>query len=168
LEDEGMDAVTVGSVEQFQGEVRTIIFTRQNLRNNGHIIGAADYDNVHRKKWQGRRLATRARICPRCSTHEWCVVRHYFKYPSQLQSVSFTRAMALLIIIGNPNVLSKGHYWRSFLEYVHKQGGWTGKPLSWQIETDTASFGGEVLPTEEYSTGDEFTGGIRSHYFREI
>lgn len=43
-----------------------------------------------------------------------------------------TRAQALLIIIGDPNVLSLDPLWRSFLNYIYNNGGWTGRPLpSW-------------------------------------
>lgn len=43
-----------------------------------------------------------------------------------------TRAQALLIVIGDPNVLSLDPLWRSFLNYLYNQGGWTGHPKpSW-------------------------------------
>ncbi|TRM60361.1 P-loop containing nucleoside triphosphate hydrolase protein [Schizophyllum amplum] len=45
-------------------------------------------------------------------------------------NVSVTRAKSLLIIIGDPNVLSLDPLWRSFLHYIHVNGGWTGG-LSW-------------------------------------
>ena len=37
-----------------------------------------------------------------------------------------TRAKALLIIVGDPNVLSLDPLWRSFLTF-HDNGGWTGQ-----------------------------------------
>jgi helicase MOV-10 len=42
-----------------------------------------------------------------------------------------TRAQALLIIVGDPNVLSIDRMWRSFLNYIHNNGGWKGRPISW-------------------------------------
>ncbi|EIN09607.1 P-loop containing nucleoside triphosphate hydrolase protein [Punctularia strigosozonata HHB-11173 SS5] len=42
-------------------------------------------------------------------------------------NVAVTRAKALLIIVGNPNVLSLDPLWRGFLNYIHQNGGWTGQ-----------------------------------------
>lgn len=43
-------------------------------------------------------------------------------------TVAITRAQALLIIIGNPLVLSLDPVWRPFLDYVYNKGGWKGRP----------------------------------------
>lgn len=45
-----------------------------------------------------------------------------------------TRAQALLIVVGDPSVLSLDPLWRSFLNYVHLNGGWKGLPISWDPE----------------------------------
>ncbi|KIM34475.1 hypothetical protein M408DRAFT_325871, partial [Serendipita vermifera MAFF 305830] len=44
-------------------------------------------------------------------------------------NVAMTRAQALLIVIGNSNILSLDPLWHSFLDYIYKGGGWTGNPL---------------------------------------
>jgi helicase MOV-10 len=44
--------------------------------------------------------------------------------------VSVTRAKALLVVIGDPSVLSLDPLWRAFLKYVHDNGGWKGPPIS--------------------------------------
>ena len=57
--------------------------------------------------------------------------------------VALTRAQALLIVIGNPVVLSLDPIWREFLDYVHIRGGWRGKQIDWDPEEpvlDTADF----------------------------
>jgi len=46
-------------------------------------------------------------------------------------NVAVTRAQAMLIIVGDPAVLSLDPLWRSFLNYIHLRGGWTGSPISW-------------------------------------
>jgi len=51
-----------------------------------------------------------------------------------LSSVALTRAQALLIVIGNPVVLSLDPLWRSFLNFVHMRGGWKGKEIDWNPE----------------------------------
>ncbi|KAI0062693.1 P-loop containing nucleoside triphosphate hydrolase protein [Artomyces pyxidatus] len=50
-------------------------------------------------------------------------------------NVAVTRAQALLIVVGDPNVLSLDPLWRSFLNYVHINGGWKGVPISWDPHT---------------------------------
>ena len=42
-----------------------------------------------------------------------------------------TRAKALLIVIGDPLVLSLDPLWRDFLNYIHINGGWKGSPIPW-------------------------------------
>jgi helicase MOV-10 len=59
--------------------------------------------------------------------------------------VALTRAQALLIVIGNPIVLSLDPIWRGFLNFVHIRGGWRGKKIDWDpLEP--------VLSTGEYTS----------------
>ena len=51
-----------------------------------------------------------------------------------LTAVAITRAQALLIVIGNPIVLSLDPLWRELLNYIHINGGWKGKQLDWNPE----------------------------------
>ncbi|NXJ74313.1 SDE3 helicase, partial [Trogon melanurus] len=51
----------------------------------------------------------------------------FVKNPKRL-NVAITRAKALLIVVGNPAVLSKDHHWRRFLRYCVEEGGYTGYP----------------------------------------
>ncbi|XP_064604898.1 putative helicase MOV-10 [Liolophura sinensis] len=44
-------------------------------------------------------------------------------------NVAITRSRALLIVVGNPLILSKDTYWNSFFEFCHKNGGYTGMPF---------------------------------------
>ncbi|KAH9948060.1 P-loop containing nucleoside triphosphate hydrolase protein [Amylocystis lapponica] len=46
-------------------------------------------------------------------------------------NVAMTRAQALLIVVGDPSVLSIDPLWRGFLNYVHLNGGWRGDPITW-------------------------------------
>ncbi|GBE89135.1 P-loop containing nucleoside triphosphate hydrolase protein [Sparassis crispa] len=63
-------------------------------------------------------------------------------------NVAVTRAQALLIVVGDPSVLSLDPLWRSFLNYAHINGGWRGNAPSW----DT------LAPVE---TGSDFSGQVR-------
>lgn len=48
--------------------------------------------------------------------------------------VAMTRAQALLIVIGDPVVLSLDPLWRSFLTYIFNNGGWTGPRPDWDTD----------------------------------
>jgi len=48
--------------------------------------------------------------------------------------VAITRAQALLIVIGNPDILSLDPFWRGFLNYIHGGGGWRGAKIEWDPE----------------------------------
>ncbi|XP_058712110.1 helicase MOV-10 isoform X2 [Poecile atricapillus] len=51
----------------------------------------------------------------------------FLKNPKRL-NVAITRAKALLIVVGNPIVLSKDPHWHRFLSYCKAEGGYTGYP----------------------------------------
>lgn len=50
--------------------------------------------------------------------------------------MAITRAQALLIVVGNPDILALDPVWRAFLNYIHLRGGWRGKPISWNAEDE--------------------------------
>ena len=54
--------------------------------------------------------------------------------------------MALLIVIGNPEVLSLDPMWRSFLNYVRRNNGCIGAEISW-------NYNEEVDVTGDYAEG---------------
>ena len=45
--------------------------------------------------------------------------------------MAITRAQALLIVIGDPDILGENELWRTFLDYIKSRGGWTGKKPNW-------------------------------------
>ncbi|NXG63328.1 SDE3 helicase, partial [Hemiprocne comata] len=51
----------------------------------------------------------------------------FLKNPKRF-NVAITRAKALLIVVGNPAVLSKDQHWHRFLRYCREEGGYTGCP----------------------------------------
>ncbi|KAF9027400.1 RNA helicase [Hymenopellis radicata] len=79
-------------------------------------------------------------------------------------NVAVTRAKALLIIIGDPLVLSLDPLWRQFLNYIHKNGGWTGKGISWDPEEVVNEAGGYDVAIREAAEQDmnEFTRQMES------
>ncbi|KAL0066331.1 hypothetical protein AAF712_006589 [Marasmius tenuissimus] len=57
-------------------------------------------------------------------------------------NVAVTRAQSLLVIAGDPNVLSLDPLWRSFLNYVYENGGWTGPGPMWDTREQVDFAGG--------------------------
>lgn len=51
-------------------------------------------------------------------------------------TVAVTRAKALLIVVGDPVVLSLDPLWRRFLTLIYRNGGWTGDEIPWDTEND--------------------------------
>ena len=56
--------------------------------------------------------------------------------------VAVTRTQALLIVIGDPQVLSLDPLWRSFLNYVYNNGGWKGPDPDWDTNAEVNMEGG--------------------------
>lgn len=55
-----------------------------------------------------------------------------------------TRAQALLIVVGNSEILALDALWRAFMNYVYENGGWTGHRISWNPRSTTDDFVDEV------------------------
>lgn len=74
--------------------------------------------------------------------------------------VAITRAQALLIVIGDPDVLGKDKLWHTFLEYIESREGWTGKMHNWKPEEVVHLPGYEIVPGKgDVAYGEEFIGG---------
>lgn len=56
--------------------------------------------------------------------------------------MAVTRAKSLLIIVGDPHVLSLDPLWRSYLNYIYNHGGWTGPLPTWDTEEPVEESGG--------------------------
>ncbi|KAH8102228.1 P-loop containing nucleoside triphosphate hydrolase protein [Cristinia sonorae] len=57
-------------------------------------------------------------------------------------NVAVTRAQALLIIVGDPNVLSLDPLWREFLNFIWRRGGWKGDEPTWDTDAGVRVGGG--------------------------
>ncbi|KAF5356526.1 hypothetical protein D9758_008260 [Tetrapyrgos nigripes] len=74
-------------------------------------------------------------------------------------NVAVTRAQSLLFIVGDPSVLSLDPLWRSFLNYIHLNGGWTGPGPTWDTSEQVNEGGGYDSAVRESALEDmnEFT-----------
>lgn len=91
--------ITIGSVEQFQGQERLIIVI-STVRSQLKLL---KFDN---KFHLG-----------------------FLNNPKRF-NVAITRAKALVIVIGNPNLLQHETYWRTFIQYCMDKGCITGTPFA--------------------------------------
>ncbi|KAJ7841089.1 P-loop containing nucleoside triphosphate hydrolase protein [Mycena olivaceomarginata] len=109
--DPKLRGITVGSVEEFQGQERRVIIM-STVRSN------TNYVELDIRRTLG------------------------FVANPQRFNVAITRAQALLIVIGNPDILALDPLWRAFLNYVHSRGGWRGTSIGWNL--DDAGYEGEM------------------------
>ncbi|KAJ7918136.1 RNA helicase [Mycena leptocephala] len=98
--DPNLRGITVGSVEEFQGQERRVIIM-STVRSNTNYVES----DIRRTLG--------------------------FVANPQRFNVAITRAQALLIVIGNPDILALDPLWRAFLNYIHIRGGWRGHRISW-------------------------------------
>lgn len=90
--------ITVGSVEEFQGQERKVIII-STVRSNPNLL-----DLDHKFKLG------------------------FLRNPKRF-NVAITRAKALLIVIGNPLILSKDYHWNSILKYCYGNKSYKGAPF---------------------------------------
>lgn len=71
--------------------------------------------------------------------------------------MAITRAQAMLIIVGDPQVLSLDPLWRSFLNYIYLNGGWTGPDITWDPKAEVDEAGGydkQASKTAQFDMND--------------
>ena len=87
--------------------------------------------------------------------------------PTWVLLAAITRAQAMLVVIGDPEVLGKYEHWRTFLKYVKLRKGWTGKMYDWESEEDVPRPGYDLIPRKgDIVCGDEFIDGISEKIYR--
>ncbi|KAJ7676478.1 P-loop containing nucleoside triphosphate hydrolase protein [Mycena rosella] len=122
--DPKLRAVTVGSVEEFQGQERRVIIM-STVRSNTNYVES----DIRRTLG--------------------------FVANPQRFNVAITRAQALLIVIGNPNILALDPLWRAFLNYIHLRGGWRGQAITWNPDHPVAPGpGGYDLEMKKRAEGE--------------
>lgn len=74
-------------------------------------------------------------------------------------NVAITRAQSLVIIVGDPSVLSLDPLWRALLNYIHMNGGWRGDPPTWDTSEPVRETGGydDELREENERDMNEFS-----------
>ncbi|KAJ2936529.1 hypothetical protein H1R20_g564, partial [Candolleomyces eurysporus] len=113
------DGIKVGSVEEFQGQVLSYMLY--------YGVEAEANDDTQERKVI---MISTVRSSKDYVKHD---LRHTLGFVANPRrfNVAVTRAKALLIVIGNPHVLSLDPLWRSFLNYIYLEGGWVGPEIPW-------------------------------------
>jgi helicase MOV-10 len=80
--------------------------------------------------------------------------------------VAITRAQSLLILVGDPEVLGKDSFWRTFLNYITLHNGSTGKLPSWKCTDPVPMRLIEAIPRERVLFGEEYIDGRSENIYR--
>src|ERR1700755_756991 len=80
--------------------------------------------------------------------------------------VAITRAQSLLILVGDPEVLGKDNFWRTFLNYITLHNGSTGKLPGWKCTNQVPMPLIEAIPRERVLYGEEFIDGKSESTYR--
>ena len=78
-------------------------------------------------------------------------ILHDDVFPAHCETVAITRARALLIVVGDPDILCLDGVWQGFLAYVKKNGGWRGKGVDCAIELDGDGNAAQAGAHEDYT-----------------
>jgi hypothetical protein len=81
---------------------------------------------------------------------------------------AITRAQSLLILVGDPGVLGKDMFWRTFLNYITLHNGSTarGKLPGWRLTDVVPLPPMEVIPRGRVLFGEEFINGTSGNIYR--
>lgn len=80
--------------------------------------------------------------------------------------MAITRAQSLLILVGDPEVLGRDNFWRTFLNYITLRNGSTGKLPSWKCTDPVPMPLIEAIPREPVLFGEEFIDGKSENKYR--
>ncbi|KAI9444105.1 P-loop containing nucleoside triphosphate hydrolase protein [Lactarius indigo] len=134
-----IDAKDIGVIAPYKAQVRAI---RELLRPAG--LKGVSVGSVEKFQGQERKVIIFATTRSNSEVDKRKAMG--FLQNRRRMNVAITRAQALLIVVGDPEVLGKDELWRTFLNYVCLSEGLTGKALSWNPEEDVPVPGYRVIP----------------------
>ncbi|KAI0062752.1 P-loop containing nucleoside triphosphate hydrolase protein [Artomyces pyxidatus] len=152
-----IEAKEIGIIAPYQAQCKKIRLTLDN------IAGGQDIKVGSVEEFQGQER--RVIIVSTVRSSQDLIsfdVKHtlgFVAHPRRF-NVAVTRAKALLVVIGDPTVLSLDPIWRGFLNYVHSEGGWKGVPISWDPTEPVRADGGYDAELRDVGRAilDELTG----------
>jgi len=128
----GAVADDVGIITPYHGQVLKI---KQSLTNSA--MSSVKVASVEEYQGQERKIIIISTVRSRRNYIE-TDLRHTLGFVSNPRrfNVAVTRAKALLIVVGDPAILSLDPLWRKFLALIYINGGWTGDEIPWDVDDD--------------------------------
>ena len=80
--------------------------------------------------------------------------------------MAITRAQSLFILVGDPEVLRKDLFWRTFLNYITLHNGSKGKLPSWKVTDEVPLHPTEVIQRKCVLYGEEFINGKSENTYK--
>jgi hypothetical protein len=69
-------------------------------------------------------------------------------------------------LIGDPRVLGKDNFWRTFIGYINLHNWAKGKTPSWKATGEVPLHPTEVIPRERVLFGEEFINGMSENIYK--
>ncbi|OCH91263.1 P-loop containing nucleoside triphosphate hydrolase protein [Obba rivulosa] len=139
LQEGSTGAVDIGVITPYSAQAKKI---RQLLKG---VADDTDVRTVEAFQGQERRviIVSTVRSTRELLTHD---IKHALGFVANPRrfNVAVTRAQALLIVIGDPSVLSIDPLWRAFMNYVFNKGGWGGDAPGWDTHAPVDESGDYV------------------------
>ncbi|OCH84003.1 P-loop containing nucleoside triphosphate hydrolase protein [Obba rivulosa] len=139
LLEQGTKATDIGVITPYNAQAKKI---RKKLE---HIAGDSTVGTVEMFQGQERRviIVSTVRSTRELLAHD---IKHALGFVANPRrfNVAVTRAQALLVVIGDPLVLSLDPLWRAFMNYVFNNGGWKGDAPGWDTRAPVDDSGDYV------------------------
>jgi superfamily I DNA and/or RNA helicase len=116
LENRHLEEVQVGSVEEFQGQYNPFSYCAIAMNSNKPLPAGGEKRVI---------IISTVRSSGKFLEFDYKFNLGFLKNPKRF-NVAVTRAQALLIVIGNPYVLSQDLYWNELLQYCLDNGAYKG------------------------------------------
>ncbi|KAF6041478.1 MOV10 [Bugula neritina] len=135
----------IGVISPYHQQVRKIADTMKKLKLNQRGVTSTQYENIavgSVEKFQGDEreviIISTVRSQDASLEHDRKFNLGFVGNPKRF-NVAVTRSKALLIVIGNPNVLCQDRNWWKLIKHIKDGGGYKGCPLPDNFETMATS-----------------------------
>lgn len=159
LKKANINDLKVASVEEFQGQVRSpLSWWPLHLPLTTGAAGDNYLDRAEQPRPALVRRQVHARVRLQPASFQWyappssSLPRKSSHLP--VRAVAVTRAQALLIVIGDPSILSVDPMWRGFMNYVYLRGGWRGDPPTWDTDAPVRTQGNYAAEMREAAAAE--------------
>lgn len=153
LRSRGLGSVRVGSVDDYQGSEEKVIFvstvvSRPRAMFDAHHGAPSSPTATGAPSSPSSPSALR----PSPSSLPLGILRNSARF-----NVALSRAKALTVVVGNPNLLAKEEYWRDLLVYAIENGAYVGCSCALQKEVQKKqTLGGGAMSQSDHEADPSF------------